>query len=108
MDSLAPVPLAFGLLELVAAHLGPAAGVDQDDGLAPLDDVEPWVTRLDPADDLMLVGHLPFLERLASRLVMGFADRPVFKLQNGGILCLDRDEGSEHWYIKWGLMPKVG
>jgi len=94
--------------ELVAAQLTPAGGVDGADGLAPLDAVEPWAERLDPADDLMVVGHLPFLERLASLLVMGFTDRPVFKLQNGGILCLDRDAGEEHWYIKWGLMPEVG
>ena len=39
-------------------------------GLNPNDDIRPWAERIDKeAEDLMIVGHLPFLEKLASFLV---------------------------------------
>ena len=30
-----------------------------------------------------------------------------FALQNGGILCVDREPGDRYWFIRWGLMPYV-
>ena len=55
----------------------------------------------------MVVGHLPFLERLTSFLITGRQDPILFKLQNGGIVCLDRIESSDTPAIKWALMPRV-
>ena len=46
--------------------------VEQADALAPNDDSSTWVARLDAqAGDLMLVGHLPHLARLAGLLLTG-------------------------------------
>jgi phosphohistidine phosphatase len=56
----------------------------------------------------MLVGHLPFMERLTSYLITGSIDKPVLKFQNGGIVCLDKDVDSGFWIIRWTLMPKIG
>ncbi len=55
----------------------------------------------------MYVGHLPFMERMASYLTTGNPDLKIFKFQNGGIVCLDKDENDQYWYIKWALMPDV-
>lgn len=55
----------------------------------------------------MLVGHLPFMERLTSTLITGSSERLVFKFQNGGIVCLDREADQPAWFIKWALMPKI-
>ena len=77
-------------------------------GLNPLDDVTALVDKIDSRDNIMLVGHLPFMERLTSHLITGSIDDPVFKFQNGGIVCLDRDPDSGSWVIKWALMPKIG
>ena len=60
------------------------------------------------AEIVMLVGHLPFMERLASFLIMGSIDKPVFKFQNSGIVCLDKDPEAQAWIIQWALMPKIG
>ncbi|MEN6474655.1 MAG: phosphohistidine phosphatase SixA [Syntrophaceae bacterium] len=92
--------------EIMAASLNPAQGVIPSSGMDPMDDVEPWVKKLDSMEDLMLVGHLPFLERLVSRLITGKPEPLVFKLQNGGILCLDKLSGT--WVIRWALMPHIG
>jgi len=62
---------------------------------------------IDSSEDLMLVGHLPFMARLTSYLITVSIDRPVFKFQNGGILCLDKDSDTGSWVIKWALMPKI-
>jgi phosphohistidine phosphatase len=56
-------------------------------------------------DNIMLVGHLPFMERLTSFLITGSIDKPVLKFQNGGIVCMDRDPDNQYWFIKWALMP---
>ena len=92
--------------EIFAGFLAPRGGVEEMGGLAPLDDV----TRLDlkAAENLMLVGHLPFMEKLASYLITASSDRPpVIKFQNGGIVCLDRDAEADSWFIKWTLFPKL-
>jgi phosphohistidine phosphatase len=56
-------------------------------------------------DNIMLVGHLPFMERLTSFLITGSIDKPVLKFQNGCIVCMDRDPDNQYWFIKWALMP---
>jgi len=94
--------------EIFASALNPQGGIQESGGLNPLDDVTSIGSALGSEDDLMLVGHLPFMERLTSYLITGTADRLVFKFQNGGIVCLDKDPNSSSWYIKWALMPKVG
>jgi len=55
----------------------------------------------------MLVGHLPFMERLVSCLITGSPDKSIIKFQTGGIVCLDQIEKNGSWYIKWALMPKM-
>lgn len=92
--------------EIMAAHLSPAGGTGERAGIAPLDDVAPVAAALDPASDLLLVGHLPFMERLIGALIAGDAGLRVFKVQAGGLICLDRDEAG--WHIRWALMPRVG
>ena len=74
--------------------------------LAPNDDVAAVAAALDPASGLMLVGHLPFMERLTSELVAGDPERRVFRFQGGGIVCIDSDD--QGWHIRWTLMPEIG
>jgi phosphohistidine phosphatase len=93
--------------EIFAEALAPHKGLRERTGLAPLDDVTAIAGSLHPEDNLMLVGHLPFMERLTSYLITGSTEKRVFKIQNGGILCLDRDPDSPSWFIKWALMPRV-
>jgi phosphohistidine phosphatase len=94
--------------EILAAALTPEKGVFAIHGLNPLDDVSVFGAGIDLSHDIMLVGHLPFLERLIGLLVCDDSDRTVFKLQNSGILCIDRVDGIRHPVIRWGLMPSVG
>ena len=94
--------------DIFAAHLKPNKGVTITNGMDPLDDVIAFACGLPIEEDMMLVGHLPFMQRLTSYLILGTADPPVFRFQNGGIVCMDRVEDSQNWIIQWTLMPNIG
>jgi len=93
--------------EIIASHLHPEEGLQESAGLNPNDDVAVAAEALSGDENLMLVGHLPFIERLLSHLVAGSSDTRIFKFQNGGIVCLDKDRAEDSWYIKWTLMPQI-
>ncbi len=93
--------------EIFASALNPKDGIQERSGLKPMDDVTAIADRISSKDNLMLVGHLPFMERLTSYLITGSTDKPVFKFQNGGILCMDQDMDAHTWFIKWALMPYI-
>ncbi len=93
---------------IFADALEPAQGVSSVEGIGPMDDVAAFAGTIDPEGNGMVVGHLPFMEKLTGFLITGDADKPVFKFQNGGILCLDRDEDADGWVIRWSLMPHIG
>ena len=92
--------------EIFMAHLGSSADMRERNGLAPLDDV----TNIDiePDKNIMLIGHLPFMEKLVSFLTTGSAEREsIVKFQNSGIVALDKNKETGSWYVKWMLSPKV-
>jgi len=93
--------------DILASALNPTNGVKEVEGLKPMDDVAAFAAALNPDHNTMLVGHLPFMERMASYLVTGTIDKPVFKFQNSGIVCLDKGPDSESWVIVWTLMPRI-
>jgi phosphohistidine phosphatase len=94
--------------EIMAAALTPAGGIVEAEGLKPMDDVVPVAQRLKASENLMLVGHLPFMERLTSFLTTGSLDNTVFRFQNGGIVALDHPPDRDRWAIRWALMPRIG
>ena len=94
--------------EIFEAVLKPPGGIHKSIGLNPLDDVSAIADTIDSTEDRMLVGHLPFMERLTAYLITGSIERPVFRFQNSGIVCLDKAPDTKSWVIKWALMPHIG
>jgi phosphohistidine phosphatase len=94
--------------EIFEAALKPLGGINERSGLNPMDDVTVFADFIDSTEDVMLVGHLPFMERLTAYLITGSFEKPVIKFQNSGIVCLDKDPAAETWVIKWTLMPHIG
>jgi phosphohistidine phosphatase len=97
---------ALQTAEIFVKALEPEAGMTKGAGLAPLDDVTIFAATLNNAENIMVVGHLPFLEKLVSHLVAGSQDTPVIKFQNSSMLCLDTEDVSETWFIRWALFPR--
>ena len=94
--------------EIFADALNPAEGIQEITGIKPMDDVEAIAESIDYQANTMLVGHLPFMERMTSFLITGSIENPIFKFQNSGIVCLDKDPETKFWFIKWTLMPNIG
>ena len=98
---------ALQTAETMAAALRPENGVQAVAGIDPLDDAIAFADTLDVSHDIMIVGHLPFLEKLTAYLVTGQDQLPVFQLQNGGIVCLDFYRDARQVVVKWALMPNI-
>ena len=94
--------------EILARALKPQNDIREISGIKPMDDVAACAAKIDPDENVMLVGHLPFMERITSYLITGSIDQPVIKFQNSGIVCLDKDPETQSWVIKWTLMPNIG
>ena len=92
--------------EIMGGALSPSAGVVAVAGLGALDDVKPVARDVEVADyPLMLVGHLPFMERLAGYLLTGDPERAVVDFQHAGIVNLKRED--ENWQVEWVVTPEV-
>ena len=96
--------------ERLAEGLGLTVPVREVANLEPLADIGPLADALNTeAKDVILVGHLPHLNRLASRLVCGDERAEAFQFQQGGVLCLARREetaeGASRWVVEWMVVP---
>ncbi len=84
--------------------LNPEGGMVAVPGLSPNDDVSVWGQDLAHEErNIMLVGHLPFLARLAGLLVAGRAELGVVDFDASSAVCLSRRP--EGWLIKWIISP---
>ena len=97
---------ALQTAEIFMEIMEPEAGIAKGSGLAPLDDVTTFTSKIDTEDNIMVVGHLPFMERLVSYLVAGSPEILVVKFQNSGIVCLDTESDSQPFFIRWTLFPR--
>jgi phosphohistidine phosphatase len=84
------------------------------DGLGPNDDVKAFRDAVVSADgDIMVVGHLPFLSKLASLLLAGAESANTVVFKNGGIVCLNYSECpacptvENQWQVDWIVTPDV-
>jgi phosphohistidine phosphatase len=93
--------------EIFSDALKPPSGVQVISGIGPLDDVTSFAESLDLTENLMLVGHLPFMEKLIAFLVTGQAEPSILQMQNSGIVCIDEDPRTGKPIIKWTLMPQI-
>jgi phosphohistidine phosphatase len=78
------------------------AGLEPD---APPDVVQAEIERSE--HDLMLVGHLPFLARLASLLLAGWTEGVAIDFQPGGAVCLERLRPGQKWHVLWAVTPAL-
>jgi phosphohistidine phosphatase len=91
---------------LLAERLSPAEGVIAVEGLNPNDDVRPVAEALRAEhESLMLVGHLPFLSRLASLLVAGNPEGGIVRIRQAGIVCLSQEGGK--WAVNCVMPPEL-
>ena len=77
------------------------------DGLDPTEDPAATANFLNVyTDDIVIVGHLPHLERLTSLLLTGNPDRRPVQFRNGGVVCLEKERNGT-WSLVWAIVPDL-
>ena len=92
--------------EILAKTLAPQTQLIQREGLKPMDPIEPVLEEILASDQqLMLVGHLPFMEKLLTFLLFDEErDSPV-TLCGSCVVCLEGE--GRHWKIAWVVSPSI-
>ncbi|MHC4695325.1 MAG: hypothetical protein ACYTFA_01130 [Planctomycetota bacterium] len=75
-----------------------------------------YLTRVEPMaqarrgynrkEDMMVVGHLPFMAKLVSHLIVSDEAASTVAYQPGTIVCLELTE-EEQWHVAWMLRPEL-
>ncbi len=92
--------------EILAKHLGFEGAVEEAEGLDPMDLTDTWLDHVDSSDeDLMLVGHMPYMGKFAALLTTGNKERDFLEFTTATVLCLKRG-GRGAWYIGWMVTPE--
>src|SRR5215831_12322383 len=74
---------------LLAESIRCTSGPCHVQGMEPGDDPSTMANFLKVyTDDVLIVGHLPHLERLAALLISGNPDLRPIAFQNGGVVCM--------------------
>ena len=93
--------------ELLAMAFAADSVVEAAAGLSPNDPVKPAAHMVASSSaDTMLVGHLPFMARLAGRLVTGDDEAEVVAFVPGTVLCLEPAAG-DRWRVAWMVRPEL-
>src|SRR5262245_33350621 len=92
---------------IFAEHIRCGAGPSATDGMNPEDEPEILANFLQVYDDdILIVGHLPNLERVISILLTGHADRRPVHFFNAGVVCLEKT-GAQTWGLLWAITPDL-
>lgn len=93
--------------DILATGVKVNQGINQHNGLAPNDEIGPVKAELNEVkQDLMIVGHLPFLSKLASELLVNDSSAEVVTFQQGDVVCLERNEDMK-WSVRWIVIPDL-
>lgn len=91
--------------ELMARRLTGHGEAEPRAQLGPNDPVDALMSELDHGDgELLVVGHMPYVSRLVSALVVGDEQHPVVDYTPGGVVCLDRQATGKR-VVVWALRP---
>lgn len=93
--------------EIMASAVRSKCGIVRRSGMDPNDPVGPVAEKLSSLEgDYMLVGHLPFLGVLASRLVLGREEPDLVRFPACAVVSLAH--GTEgRWAVSWMLTPSL-
>lgn len=92
--------------EIIAQNLPTKPKIAELSGLHPEDDVKPIANDCNHwQENTLLVGHLPFMARLASELL---APQQIlsFQFETAAILCLEAI-GHRDWSLSWFVSPDL-
>jgi len=92
---------------LLAKAVLPRGKIEQVGGIGPHDDVAGFVSDADVWEqNILVVGHLPFLSRLVAWLVTSNPEHEVVGYVPGSVVCLERRD-LNRWTVLWMIRPDL-
>ncbi len=77
-------------------------------GLLPNDNIIPITTFINQDNNnLMFVGHLPFMDKLASFLTTENENNNIITFQQGSVVCIEKNEDLKKYSVKWMVTPEI-
>lgn len=93
--------------ELIAQGVTSAEAPQPHSGLQPNDEVAAFANEINQwREDTLVVGHLPFMGRLVSQLLVGNEYKEIVDFQTGTLVCLEQIE-QDRWLLNWVLTPSL-
>lgn len=93
--------------EALAEALHSAGEIGATSDLKAMADPSDWAKRLAETDqETMLVGHKPYMPKLAGLLLCQDEEKEVVDFQKGGVVCLGRDSDNQ-WAVQWIVTPEI-
>ena len=90
--------------EILARNIIPSEGICEINGLGPEDDPSLTKAELEASGkSLIVVGHLPHLNRLAAMLLNGNSSAQMLDLPTACVVCLSRRK--KEWKVNWTMDP---
>jgi phosphohistidine phosphatase len=97
-------PRAEQTAQILADSLSIQKVITRREDIDPMDELEPVVEELKTQkNDLMLVGHMPFMSKLASQLLKGDPGAKAVDFQRGGVVLLEKED--DKWSMTWNVTP---
>ena len=92
--------------ECLASRLAPGLELKISDLINPNDTPAAfdWQTE-SGGKDTLIVSHLPFVNKLASHLLVGNEDKKLTAYQPGSIACLECND--DLWQLNWMIRPEL-
>jgi phosphohistidine phosphatase len=93
--------------EILAKVISVENKMTSHDGLAPNDDVQVIKDSIvSDRGDMMIVGHMPFMAKLASLLMTGSESSGTVAFRQCSIVCLSCED-QDQWQIDWMIIPEL-
>ena len=93
--------------EALGAQVGARGGLNPSDPVEPIADWLRNESKAHPDDAIALVGHLPFLDRLASVLIVGQPEAHPIRFENAGLVKLVPRQDGPGFAVAWILTPDL-
>ncbi len=85
--------------QIILDTLGWDSTLTEVPGIRPSSPVAPVATRIEAEDqDLVIVGHMPFMSHMASEMVTGGCTETYWNFETCAALCLERS-GIGQWIV---------
>jgi len=92
--------------EIIRAKIDAIVPIEKMEGLKPNDSVAEiagWAGEI--KNDIMLIGHLPFMDKLAALLLKDSKEKHSISFGTACVACLERND-SDDWNLLWYFKPQ--